>query len=309
MEFKHISVLLNECIDNLNIRENKIYVDGTTGGAGHSKEICKSMNDSGMFIGIDQDENALAVAKERLSEFENVKLVRDNFSNINRVLDGLDVEKIDGMLLDLGVSSHQLDEASRGFSYRFDAELDMRMDNRQNLTAKYIVNNYSEDELERILRDYGEEKWSRRIAKFIVEFRAKEEINTTFELVDILKRAIPKAARMDKHPGKRTFQALRIEVNNEIGILENTIKSIVERLNPKGRLCIITFHSLEDRVVKNVFKELATGCKCPKEIPMCICGETPKVKIITRKAILPTDEEVEHNLRSRSAKLRVIEKI
>ncbi|MBU5677288.1 16S rRNA (cytosine(1402)-N(4))-methyltransferase RsmH [Alkaliphilus sp. MSJ-5] len=311
MEFKHISVLLEECIENLNIKENGIYVDGTLGGAGHSKEIAKRLGQNGLLIGIDQDENAIKAASEKLSNMmDRVKLVRDNFSNLSYVLESLGILGFDGLLLDLGVSSHQLDEAERGFSYMNDAPLDMRMDNRNILTAKDIVNNYSEQDLEDIIKSYGEEKWAKRIAQFIVKFRNDEEIVTTHQLVDIIKRAIPKGARIDgPHPAKRTFQAIRIEVNGELDIIKNTIEAAVEKLNKGGRICIITFHSLEDRIVKNAFRALSNPCTCPTEFPICQCNKKPTVKIITRKPILPTDEELEVNPRSRSAKLRVIEKI
>ncbi len=311
MNFKHVSVLLEECIENLNIKEDGIYVDGTLGGAGHSSEIAKRLGEDGLLVGIDQDENAIGAASEKLSSMmDRVKLVRDNFSNISNVLENLEISGIDGLLLDLGVSSHQLDEAERGFSYMHDAPLDMRMDNRNPLSAKEVVNNYSEKELENIIKSYGEEKWAKRIAKFIVDFRKDGEITTTHQLVDIIKRAIPKRARMDgPHPAKRTFQAIRIEVNRELDIIKDTIEAATQKLNPGGRICIITFHSLEDRIVKNTFKALNNPCTCPPEFPVCKCNKKPMVKIITRKPILPTDEEINVNPRSRSAKLRVIEKI
>lgn len=311
MNFKHVSVLLEECITNLNIKENGIYVDGTLGGAGHSSEIVKHLSENGLLIGIDQDENAIEAASQKLSSvIDRVKLVRDNFSNINNVLEDLEISGFDGLLLDLGVSSHQLDEAERGFSYMQDAELDMRMDNRKSLTAKEVVNRYSEKQLEDIIKMYGEEKWAKRIAKFIVDFRDDTEISTTHQLVDIIKKAIPKGARINgPHPAKRTFQAIRIEVNNELNIIKDTIEDATQKLNKGGRICIITFHSLEDRIVKNTFKKLKDPCTCPPEFPVCKCGKKPMVKIITRKPILPTDQEIDVNPRSRSAKLRVIEKI
>lgn len=311
MEFKHVSVLLEECIENLNIKEDGIYIDGTLGGAGHSSEIAKRLGKSGLLIGIDQDENAIKAATERLSNvMDRVQLVRDNFSNLKSILEDLEIKGFDGLLLDLGVSSHQLDEAERGFSYMHDAPLDMRMDNRNSLTAKEVVNHYSEADLEKVIKSYGEEKWAKRIAKFIVDFRKDEEIITTHQLVDIIKRAIPKGARIDgPHPAKRTFQAIRIEVNEELDIIKNTIEAAVEKLNPGGRVCIITFHSLEDRIVKNTFRSLTNPCICPPEFPICQCNNKPIVKIITRKPIAPTEEELEVNPRSRSAKLRVIEKI
>ncbi|CAH2212739.1 16S rRNA (cytosine(1402)-N(4))-methyltransferase RsmH [Tepidibacter aestuarii] len=311
MEFNHVSVLLDECIENLNIKPDGVYIDGTLGGAGHSGEIAKRLGESGMLIAFDQDINAINVAKERLKAYEGrVKFVHSNFVNLKDELEKLGIEHIDGILMDLGVSSHQLDERERGFSYMQDADLDMRMDIRNPLTAEYIVNNYSEDELDRIIKLYGEENWSRRIAKFIVEKREENYIKTTGELVDIIKRAIPKKARIDgPHPAKRTFQALRIEVNNELDIIDKTIEDAASIMNPKGRICVITFHSLEDRIVKNVYKKLYTDCICPKELPICQCDEERVVKIITRKPILPTDQEIEFNPRSRSAKLRVAEKI
>ncbi|WFD09160.1 16S rRNA (cytosine(1402)-N(4))-methyltransferase RsmH [Tepidibacter hydrothermalis] len=311
MEFNHVSVLLNECIENLNIKPDGVYVDGTLGGAGHSSEIAKRLGENGMLIAFDQDINAITVAKERLKAYEGrVKFVHSNFVNLKEELQKIGVDHIDGILMDLGVSSHQLDERERGFSYMQDADLDMRMDVRNPLTAEYIVNNYSEDELDRIIKLYGEENWSRRIAKFIVELRQENYIKTTGELVDIIKRAIPKKARIDgPHPAKRTFQALRIEVNNELDIIDKTIEDAASIMNPKGRICVITFHSLEDRIVKNIYKKLYTDCICPAELPICQCDEERIVKIITRKPIIPTDNEVEVNPRSRSAKLRVAEKI
>jgi len=311
MEFKHISIMLEECIDNLNIKPDGIYVDGTLGGAGHSSEIAKRLNEKGMLIGIDQDINAIRAAEKRLEGLEcNIKLVHDNFSNIDNILHNIDINKIDGMLLDLGVSSPQLDEAERGFAYMQNGVLDMRMDERGPITAKDIVNKYTEKQLMDIFYKYGEEKWSKRIAEFIVAEREEKEITTTFELVDIIKKAIPKKVRMEgSHPAKKVFQAIRIEVNNELGIIENTIEDAVERLNVGGRLCIITFHSLEDRIVKNTFRELNNPCICPPQFPVCTCNKESKLKIITRKPILPSEEEYEHNSRSKSAKLRVAEKI
>lgn len=310
MDFKHVSVLLNECIDGLNIKEDGIYVDGTLGGAGHSSEILKNLSKDGLLIGIDQDEDALKAAKNRLQNYNNVKFAHNNFYNIDSILNELDIEKIDGMMMDLGVSSYQLDEAERGFSYMKDAPLDMRMNRENSLSAYEVVNNYEEEEIYRIIRDYGEEKFARRIAKFIIEHREVKPINTTLELVEIIKAAIPaKARREGPHPAKRTFQAIRIEVNSELSILNKAIEDGVNRLNKGGRMAIITFHSLEDRIVKIKFKELATACTCPKEFPICVCGGKAKVKLISRKAIEPSKEEVEENPRSRSAKLRVIEKL
>lgn len=310
MEFKHVSVLLNECIEGLNIKEDGIYADGTLGGAGHSSEILKNLSKDGILIGIDQDEDALKAAKNRLQNYNNVKYVHNNFYNIDSILNELDIEKIDGMMMDLGVSSYQLDEAERGFSYMKDAPLDMRMNRENSLSAYEVVNNYEEQEIHRIIRDYGEEKFAKRIARFIVEQREVKPINTTLELVEIIKAAIPaKARREGPHPAKRTFQAIRIEVNSELSILNKAIEDGVNRLNKGGRMAIITFHSLEDRIVKIKFKELATACTCPREFPICICGGKAKVKLISRKAIEPSKEEVEENPRSRSAKLRVIEKL
>lgn len=311
MNFEHVSVLLNECIENLNIKKDGIYVDGTMGGAGHSLKICEKLSEKGRLIGIDQDNNAHEKAKEVLKDHLNkVTFVHDNFSNIENILKKLEIEKIDGLLLDLGVSSHQLDEKDRGFSYMQEANLDMRMDIRQKLDAHYIVNNYSEEQLNDIIFNYGEERWAKRIAEFIVLEREKEEIKTTQDLVSVIKKAIPKSARNDgPHPAKRTFQAIRIEVNNELGILKNTINDSVKNLNIGGRLCIITFHSLEDRIVKNEYKELFNDCVCPKELPICMCDKKREVNIITRKPILPSKEELEYNHRARSAKLRVCEKI
>ena len=310
MEFNHVSVLLNECIEGLNIKENGIYVDGTLGGAGHSSEILKRLSNEGRLIGIDQDTDALRAAKERLKDYSNVTFVHSNFSNIENVLDNLNIDGVDGILMDLGVSSYQLDEGERGFSYMKDAPLDMRMNRENDFSAYNVVNEYSEEDLYRIIRDYGEEKFAKRIASFIVENRQEKNIETTLELVEIIKNAIPaKARREGPHPAKRTFQAIRIEVNSELSILNKTIEDGVEKLNKGGRMAIITFHSLEDRIVKNKFRDLAVSCRCPKEFPVCVCGEKAKVKIISRKAIEPTKEEVEVNPRSRSAKLRVIEKL
>ena len=310
MEFNHVSVLLNECLEGLNIKENCIYVDGTLGGAGHSSEILKRLSNEGRLIGIDQDTDALKAAKERLKDYSNVTFVHSNFSNIENVLNNLNIDGVDGILMDLGVSSYQLDEGERGFSYMKDAPLDMRMNRENDFSAYNVVNEYSEEDLYRIIRDYGEEKFAKRIASFIVENRQEKNIETTLELVEIIKNAIPaKARREGPHPAKRTFQAIRIEVNSELSILNKTIEDGVEKLNKGGRMAIITFHSLEDRIVKNKFRDLAVSCRCPKEFPVCVCGEKAKVKIISRKAIEPTKEEVEVNPRSRSAKLRVIEKL
>lgn len=310
MEFHHVSVLLDECINGLKIKKDGIYVDGTLGGAGHSKEICSHLDDQGQLIGIDQDIDAINASKKRLSdEICKVTLVESNFAHVKTQLYNIGIEKIDGMLLDLGVSSHQLDQPTRGFSYMQDAPLDMRMDQSTELTAYDIVNHYTEEELDDIIRKYGEDNWSKRIAKFICELRRDKPIKTTFDLVEIIKKAVPKGARRDgPHPAARTFQAIRIEVNNELGIIEDTIMDIVDLLKPGGRLCIITFHSLEDRIVKHTYRDLENPCTCPREFPVCICNKKPSVKIITRRPISPTDDEISKNPRSRSAKLRILEK-
>ncbi len=310
MEFKHISVLLEECIEALNIKESGTYVDCTLGGAGHSGKILERLNKDGVLIGIDQDEDALKSAKEKLSAYNNVIYVKDNFQNIDNILKGLHIEKVDGILIDLGVSSYQLDNPERGFSYMKDSPLDMRMDKSGDITASDVVNSYSEDELTRIIKEYGEERFAKRIAGFIVKRREEKIISSTFELVDIIKAAIPaKARREGPHPAKRTFQAIRIEVNKELEIISRTIKDGVKSLNSKGRMAIITFHSLEDRIVKNTFRELENPCTCPREFPVCVCNKQPEVMVITKKPIEPTEEEIEKNPRSRSAKLRIIEKI
>ena len=308
MEFHHISVLLNECIDNLNITPDGIYVDGTMGGGGHSLEIAKRLT-TGRLICIDQDLNAHEAAGKRLAEYKDrITFVRDNFGNIANILDSLGIEKIDGMLLDIGVSSHQLDEAERGFSYQQDAPLDMRMNPDRPFSAYDVVNGYDEDELDRVIFTYGEERWARRIAQFIVKEREAKPIETTGELVDIIKKAVPKGARKDgPHPAKRTFQAIRIEVNGELEVLQRAIDEVVERIAVGGRLCIITFHSLEDRIVKEAFRKQENPCICPPQFPVCVCGKKPLGRVITRKPILPSKEELEENPRSRSAKLRVLE--
>lgn len=310
MEFKHVSVLLEECIEALNIKEEGIYVDCTLGGAGHSSEIVKRLSKEGTLVGIDQDTEALEAAKQKLIAYNNIKYVHDNFYNIDNILTNINISKVDGILMDLGVSSYQLDNAERGFSYMNDAPLDMRMNRESSLTAYDVVNNYSEEELIKIFYEFGEEKFSKRIANFIVNHRKEKPIDTTGELVDIIKAAIPaKARREGPHPAKRVFQAIRIEVNNELGILNKTIEDGINRLNKGGRMAIITFHSLEDRIVKNKFKSLEHPCECPPDFPVCVCNKKPVVKIITRKPMEPTKEEVENNPRSRSAKLRVVEKI
>lgn len=309
MEFSHISVLKNETIENLCIRPDGIYVDGTMGGAGHSLEIGKRLNHEGHLIGIDQDEAAIQAGEERLAALScKVDIVRSNYCNIKAVLDGLGVKKVDGIMLDLGVSSYQLDTAQRGFSYWEEAPLDMRMDQRNPLTAKQVVNEYSESELFHIIKNYGEDSFAKNIAKHIVMKRQEKEIETTTELAEIIKGAIPmKVRKMQGHPAKKTFQAIRIEVNRELTVLEDTIDTMIDLLNDGGRLCIITFHSLEDRIVKQLFRKAQDPCTCPKNFPMCVCGKQSKGKVITRKPILPSEEEIEQNARSRSAKLRVFE--
>ncbi|CDI49768.1 16S rRNA (cytosine(1402)-N(4))-methyltransferase RsmH [Clostridium tetani] len=310
MEFKHISVLLDECIEGLNIKENGIYVDCTLGGAGHSSEILKKLSKEGKLVGIDQDEEALKAASKKLKEYENVLYKHSNFYHIKDILEELQVGKVDGILMDLGVSSYQLDEKSRGFSYMQNAPLDMRMNKKSSLDAYEVVNFYDENKLAKIIKDYGEERFAKRISSFIVESRENKKIETTGELVDIIKRAIPaKFRREGPHPAKRTFQAIRIEVNGELEILNKAIEDSVKSLKSEGRIAIITFHSLEDRIVKNKFKELEDPCICPKDFPICTCGKEPLVKIITRKPIDPSKEEVEANPRSRSAKLRIAEKL
>ena len=309
MEFNHYSVLLQETIENLNIKPNGIYVDGTLGGGGHAYEVCKRLSD-GKFYGIDQDDAAIKAASERLSEFgQMVTVIRNNYCNAKAALAELGVEKVDGIVLDLGVSSYQLDTGERGFSYRFDAPLDMRMDRRQTLTAKDIVNTYSEMDLFRIIRDYGEDKFAKNIAKHIVLARQKKEIETTGELNEIIKAAIPAKMRQNGHPSKQTYQAIRIECNRELEVLKNALDDLIELLNPGGRLCIITFHSLEDRIVKSAFKNKENPCTCPAEFPVCVCGKVPMGRVISKKPILPSAQELEVNSRSKSAKLRVFEKI
>ena len=311
MKFNHEPVLLKETIEALNIKQNGIYVDCTVGGAGHSIEILKAMGPNGKLVAIDQDQDALIAATEVLKDYKNqVFFIKCNYAYLKQILDELGIDEVDGVLMDIGVSSHQLDEGERGFSYHQNAVLDMRMDTSQELTAKDIVNNYSKEDLETIFWNYGEEKWGMRIAEFIVNAREEKEIVTTFDLVEIIKAAIPKKVRMEsKHPAKKIFQALRIEVNNELDVLETGIHSAVDKLKKGGRLAIITFHSLEDRIVKNNFKELAKACTCPPELPVCVCNNKEVIKVITRKPIIATEEEVNKNIRSRSAKLRVCEKL
>ena len=309
MEFKHKSVLLEETVDGLAVKPDGIYVDGTLGGGGHSYEICKRLSEKGRLIGIDQDEDAIAAATKRLEEFKDrVSIVRSNYCNMRQVLTDLGIEKVDGIVLDLGVSSYQLDTVDRGFSYKYDTELDMRMDRRQSLTAKEIVNTYSEKELFRIFRDYGEDQFSQNIAKHIVRNRQEKEIVTTFELNEIIKAAIPAKFRTNGHPSKRVFQAIRIECNKELDVLRDSMDDMISMLNPKGRLSIITFHSLEDRIVKSAFRKNENPCTCPPEFPVCICGKVPMGKSVYRKPILPSEEELEENSRSKSAKLRVFER-
>lgn len=309
MEFKHYSVLLNESVDVLDVNENGIYADGTMGGGGHSYEILS--RGAGKLIGIDQDKDAVNASLVRLHEFgDRLVTVNRNFSEIKDILKDLGIEAIDGAVLDLGVSSYQLDNAERGFSYMHDAPLDMRMDRRRSVSAYDVINDYSEQDLTRIFYEYGEEKWSKRIAKFIAERRNNCPIRTTSELSEIIKAAIPAKARLDGgHPAKRVFQAVRIEVNGELKILENAVRDFVDVLKPGGVLSVITFHSLEDRIVKKTFASLAQGCTCPKDFPVCVCGNKPIVKVITRKPVLPSKEELDENSRSKSAKLRVVKKI
>lgn len=308
MEFHHIPVLFEECLNGLSIDPGGIYVDGTLGGAGHSSAIAERLS-GGRLIGIDRDENAIAAAGKRLAPFaDRVTIVKNNFSNIKQVLSDLHIEKINGALLDLGVSSHQLDEPERGFSYMHDAPLDMRMDRQAAKSAYDVVNGYSEEALANIIRTYGEENWAKRIAAFIAKRRAMTPVRTTGELVGIIKDAIPAGARQEGgHPAKRTFQAIRIEVNGELEILKDAVRDFTDVLAPGGRLCIITFHSLEDRIIKDAFSALAQGCTCPREFPVCVCGGKPKVKIITRKPITAAAQELEQNSRSKSAKLRIAE--
>ncbi len=308
MEFSHKPVLLNECIEGLKIKPDGIYVDGTLGGAGHSIEILKRLSEKGLLIGIDRDEDALKAAKQKLNAYKNVKYIHGNHDNIKEILEKLGIEKVDGILLDLGVSSYQLDEEKRGFSYMSNAVLDMRMDQNQMLTAQDVVNTYSVQELERILWTYGEEKFAKQIANNIDKQRKIKKIETTNELVEIIKKSIPLSKQNNGHPAKRTFQAIRIEVNNEIEPLFKTIKESIEVLNSGGRLCVITFHSLEDRSVKKAFTEEEGICTCPKDLPYCVCGCKSEGKIINKKPIEATKEEQEENSRSKSAKLRIFEK-
>ena len=308
LEFKHKSVLLEETIKGLNIKPNGIYVDGTLGGAGHSKQILKQLSPEGLLIGIDRDTEALNAAKENLKEFQNVKYVHGNHDEIEEILENLGIEEVDGILLDLGVSSYQLDERERGFSYLGNNELDMRMDKTQNLTAKEVVNNYPEEKLANIIYEYGEERFSRQIAKNVCIYRKTKEIETTEELVQIIEKSMPAFAKKDGHPAKRTFQAIRIEVNDEIKPLYETVRKCIKHLKTGGRLAIITFHSLEDRAVKNAYVDAQGKCTCPKDLPYCVCGAVSEGKIINKKPIIATKEEQEENSRSKSAKLRIFEK-
>lgn len=310
MEFKHTSVLLNESIEGLMVKPEGVYVDGTLGGAGHASVVAAKLTGKGRLIGIDQDEAAIEAATVRLTPYrEHVTIVRDNYRNTASVLKELEIPGIDGMLLDLGVSSYQLDNEERGFSYRFDTPLDMRMDQRSSFSAREIVNEYSEMELFRVIRDYGEDKFAKNIAKHIVAARKDKPIETTGELNEIIKAAIPARMRAEGgHPSKRTFQAIRIECNHELEVLKDSLTELIGLLNPGGRLCIITFHSLEDRIVKTAFREAANPCTCPPSFPVCVCGKVSQGKVITGKPILPGDEEMEVNSRAKSAKLRIFEK-
>ena len=312
MEFNHYSVLLNETIENLNIKPDGIYVDGTLGGGGHAYQVASRLSEKGRLIGIDQDADAIAAAGERLKEFgDKITIIRSNYANMKEELHRIGVEKVDGIVLDLGVSSVQLDTPDRGFTYRDEnAPLDMRMDDRQSLTAKDIVNGYSEMDLYRIIRDYGEDKFAKNIAKHIVQERAKKPIETTGELTEIIRASIPMKVQVTGgHPAKRTFQAIRIELNKELEVLQNNLDDMIDLLNPGGRICIITFHSLEDRIVKTNFKRNENPCTCPSDFPVCVCGKKSKGKVVTRKPILPSEEELEVNSRSKSAKLRVFERV
>ena len=309
MEFKHKSVLLDETVGGLNIKPDGIYVDGTLGGAGHAIEVCRKLSAKGRFIGIDQDQDAIIAASERLAAFDQVTIIRSNYCYMVQELAARGIHKVDGIVLDLGVSSYQLDNEERGFTYRVDAPLDMRMDQRQTQTASDIVNGYEERELYRIIRDYGEDKFAKNIAKHIVKERQKKTIETAGELTDIIRAAIPMKVQVTGgHPAKRTFQAIRIELNHELEVLSDHLDEMIDLLNPGGRICIITFHSLEDRIVKSNFKRNENPCTCPSDFPVCVCGKVSKGKVITRKPILPSEKELEENSRSKSAKLRVFER-
>ena len=309
MEFNHTSVLLWETIENLEIKPDGIYVDGTLGGGGHSFHICEKLGENGRLIGIDQDADAICAATKRLEQFsDKVSVVRNNYCNMKAALSELGIDKVDGIVLDLGVSSFQLDSVERGFSYKYDTALDMRMDTRQTLTARDIVNDYSEMELFRIIRDYGEDQFAKNIAKHIVAERSKAPIETTYQLNEIIKASIPAKFRQNGHPSKKTFQAIRIECNRELDVLKETMDDMISLLKDGGRLCIITFHSLEDRIAKSAFKKYENPCECPPGFPVCVCGKKQLGKVISRKPILPSEEEMEVNSRSKSAKLRVFEK-
>lgn len=310
VEFKHVSIMVDEVIENLDIKSDGIYVDGTLGGAGHAWHICSRLGENGRFIGIDQDEAAIEASKKRLAEFgDKIHVVRSNYCHMKDLLWQMEIDKVDGILLDLGVSSYQFDNAARGFSYREDAPLDMRMDQRQEMTARDIVNTYSESELYRIIRDFGEDRFAKNIAKHICQARQKKPIETTFELTEIIKGAIPMKIRATGgHPAKKTFQAIRIELNQELAVLQNSLNDMIDLLNANGRICIITFHSLEDRIVKTIFKKNENPCVCPPNFPVCMCGKKSKGKVITRKPIIPSEKEMEENPRSKSAKLRVFMK-
>ena len=310
MIFEHKSVLLNEIIKNLSIKEDGTYVDATLGGAGHALEVCRHLSEKGHFIGIDQDEDAIESSKLRLKDYmDRVDIVKSNYVNIKNILESLNVDKVDGIYIDLGVSSYQLDNAERGFSYRFDSALDMRMDKSLDITAQDIVNDYSEQELYRIIKNYGEDIFAKNIAKHIVIARKEKRIESGLELVEIIKRAIPKKFQITSgHPAKRTFQAIRIELNKELEVLENSLETMIDLLKPNGRLLVISFHSLEDRIVKNIFKRCENPCTCPKNFPVCVCGNKSKGKVLMRKPILPSEEELEANPRAKSAKLRIFVK-
>ena len=310
VEFKHVSIMVDEVIENLDIKSDGIYVDGTLGGAGHAWHICSRLGEKGRFIGIDQDAAAIEASKKRLAEFgDRAQVVRSNYCHMKDLLWQMEIDKVDGILLDLGVSSYQFDNAARGFSYREDAPLDMRMDQRQEMTARDIVNTYSESELYRIIRDFGEDRFAKNIAKHICQARAKKPIETTFELTEVIKGAIPMKMRATGgHPAKRTFQAIRIELNQELSVLQDSLNDMIDILKEDGRICIITFHSLEDRIVKTIFKKNENPCECPPNFPVCMCGKKSKGKVITRKPIIPSEEEMEQNPRSKSAKLRVFVK-
>ena len=310
MEFSHQPVLLQETIKNLKIKPEGIYVDGTIGGAGHAEEVCKRLSGSGRLIGIDQDADAIEAARSRLIQYKDrVTILRGNYCNLTEMLEQEGIQSVDGILLDLGVSSHQLDDAERGFTYREDVPLDMRMDRRQALSAREVVNDYDEKELYRIIRDYGEERYARNIARHICRARQEQPIATTGQLTEIIRASIPvKARAAGGHPAKRTFQAIRIEVNRELEVLQDSLEGMIDFLNDRGRICVITFHSLEDRIVKNIFRKAENPCTCPPDFPVCVCGKKPKGIIVTRKPVVPSEEEMKTNTRSKSSKLRVFER-